>query len=84
VQMIEEAVARAEQRKLMSNIGPEVQEHRKRRTRVAAEMKQAAATQEIDIAYAEFMKMTKGTPEYDQSLGGFISLLFPKNRPHRA
>jgi hypothetical protein len=81
VQVLEEAVVRAEQRKLMSNIGPEVHEHKLRRRMVAAEMKQAAATQEIDAAYAEFMKMTKGTIEYDQSLGGFISLLFPKNRP---
>lgn len=68
----------------MSSIGPEVQEHKKRRGMVAAEMKQAAATQVIEAAYADCMKMTKDTPEYDQSLGDFISLLFPKKRPHRA
>jgi hypothetical protein len=66
----------------LRNVAENIPEHEKRCRMVAAEIKQASASQEIEAAYAEFTKTTEGTPEYDQALGRFILLLFPKNGPH--
>lgn len=51
-----------------------------RATTAVAEMKGAATQAKIDAAYAKFMSMPKGTPEYNEALGDFVSLLFP-NKP---
>ena len=47
----------------------------------STEMRQTTATY-LEAAYAELTKTTVGTPEYDQALGAFLSLLFPdRNSP---
>ncbi len=58
----------------------QVPEDKMRATTAVAEMKGAATQAKIDAAYAKFMSMPKGTPEYNEALGDFVSLLFP-NKP---
>ena len=56
-----------------------VGEHEKWYRIGAAQRKQIPADQAIAAAYAEFTKTTEGTPEHEQALKRFFSLLFPTN-----
>jgi hypothetical protein len=73
-------VTRAMETQLIINTGLEVAEDKNGSMMANGEIRGAAIEAQTDAAYATIKRTAEGTSEYDQALGDFISLLFPRKQ----